>query len=359
MLKIILSFFILSFSYLAADTDAKIYDTQNKIDALAKEIRYQENIFSKIENELTQLNKTISQNKDRLEQTKKEINTLDQQAINIQLEILQIENKIVDEMVTTYSTSLGLALAKKATKAEIIDKEIYSILTLSSKDNVVKLTNKTEKLKQNQIQNEKKQKEYKSYILNQEKKKKVYSQKKELKQTVISTISQHHDKYKKELDNVLEKQDTQTNLLIELHLLEQQNSMAIETNQYTAAKTIAPIQNYIVKKNYGRYHDEIYKKDFFSDSIVLISQNETSKVFNILNGKIFYIGMNEETKKHTIIIEHKNNLFTIFSNLNTLNRDLKIDHRIRKGKVISETNEALTFQVIQNKKYINPLNIFK
>ena len=75
------------------------------------------------------------------------------------------EIQIVDTIIEDFSTSIALKLASKNTLGELIDSEIYTILSENSKDQILKLDNNYDLLTNNTKENQKKNKRKKVCII--------------------------------------------------------------------------------------------------------------------------------------------------------------------------------------------------
>jgi len=94
--------------------------TNIKIKTLAKQIKKQENQYSKLDKKLLNLNNIIFLNKVKLDKVKTQIIQLERQANAIKKQSKQTQNSMIDEITNRYSASLGVSLAKKQTLKEIL-----------------------------------------------------------------------------------------------------------------------------------------------------------------------------------------------------------------------------------------------
>ena len=84
-----------------------------------------------------------------------------------------------------------------------------------------------------------------------------------------------------------------------------------------------------------------------------------SKVYNILSGKIVYVKQNQGILSNVVIVQHSNNLSTIYSNLDRIAPTLRVGKWIKKGFVVGRVSDTLMFQATKNGKFINPKELIK
>ncbi|GAA7808371.1 M23 family metallopeptidase [Helicobacter pylori] len=130
----------------------------------------------------------------------------------------------------------------------------------------------------------------------------------------------------------------------------------INTTSYNGPKTIAPLNDYEVVQKFGSYIDPVYNLKIFSESITLVSKTPNALVRNVLDGKIVFAKEINMLKK-VVIIEHKNGIRTIYSQLDKIAPTIKSGMRIQKGYVLGRIDQRLGFEVTMREKHINPLEL--
>ncbi|UOR75724.1 murein hydrolase activator EnvC family protein [Helicobacter pylori] len=130
----------------------------------------------------------------------------------------------------------------------------------------------------------------------------------------------------------------------------------INTTSYNGPKTIAPLNDYEVVQKFGPYIDPVYNLKIFSESITLVSKTPNALVRNVLDGKIVFAKEINMLKK-VVIIEHKNGIRTIYSQLDKIAPTIKSGMRIQKGYVLGRIDQCLGFEVTMKEKHINPLEL--
>ncbi|AFI06372.1 murein hydrolase activator EnvC family protein [Helicobacter cetorum] len=130
----------------------------------------------------------------------------------------------------------------------------------------------------------------------------------------------------------------------------------INTISYNGPKTIAPLNDYEVVQKFGPYVDPVYNLKIFSESITLVSKTPNALVRNVLDGKIVFAKEINMLKK-VVVIEHKNGIRTIYSQLDKIAPTIKSGMRIQKGYVLGRIEQRLSFEVTMKEKHINPLEL--
>jgi len=126
--------------------------------------------------------------------------------------------------------------------------------------------------------------------------------------------------------------------------------------RYTGKKTIAPLDNFSVKQEFGNYTDPIYQIKLFNENVILHSKNSDAVVKSVLNGKIVFA---KETNllQRVVIVEHSNGLHTIYAHLDKIAPTVKVGKNVKKGEILGRVKNDLTFEVTQEKFHINPLEL--
>lgn len=200
--------------------------------------------------------------------------------------------------------------------------------------------------------------------------------------------------YKRELQGVLRKQDELKRTLAELNIIKideikkaaedarikeafnnapvpvaQESKLkdvkkhgssyqGVETKKYAGDKTIAPFEPYTVTKSYGNYIDPIYGIKTFNESISMKSSSRDTKVQTVLNGRVIYAAKTA-VLNNIVIVEHDNDLHTIYANLSQISPDIVKGKKIKQGYTIGRIEEELIFSATQKSAHLNPINLFQ
>ncbi len=133
----------------------------------------------------------------------------------------------------------------------------------------------------------------------------------------------------------------------------------IKISSYRGAKTIAPLKKYTIVKKFGKYYDRVYKIELFNESISLRSKIPNAKVYCVLAGKVVYAKYDAGELGNVVIVKHRGNLHTIYSQLSDIPHSLKQGKWIKKGYVVGRVKRVLVFQATKNNRYVNPEKLFR
>jgi len=118
-------------------------------------------------------------------------------------------------------------------------------------------------------------------------------------------------------------------------------------------------QTYKVIKKFGAYYDPIYKVDLFNKSVTLQPTTNSAKIYNVLDGVVVYAKDENSSLGNVVIIKHPNDTHTIYSTLQSINKNLAIGSNINKGFEIGNIVNNFVFQVTKENKYLNPIEFIK
>lgn len=433
MLKIVfLSIFILT-QLFSSDIDNRIKDkksilnksintknrTQLQIQQLAKQIDEQNDELKKLEKEINLVTKDIKEHQELLEKSKDELIQLTIKSEILQNQKKDYEEELINSIIEDYSSSIAIKLANKNSLDELIDSEIYDILSNEAKDKMLKIDSQYLQITENKLDNQRKIKKLYTYIEKRQKKKKVLNYLLSKHSDSLASIEDKHKAYQKELKDIIKKQNSLTSLLSELNILKReelkeekrkkeellalkrkrekekelktktdtQNNTKVEKTQesvqndyaedidldvrilgsstkgvkisrYRGDKTIAPLKSYTIVKKFGKYFDPVYKIKLFNESILLKTNEPNAKVYAILDGKVVYSKKDSGMLENVVIVQHRNGLHTIYSHLDQISPTLKVGKWIKKGYVVGRVDETLTFQATKNNSHINPEELF-
>lgn len=127
---------------------------------------------------------------------------------------------------------------------------------------------------------------------------------------------------------------------------------------YRGPKTISPVRRAKVVKKFGSYVDPIYHIRIFNDSVTLQPARSNAKVKNVLNGRVVF-AKKSQLLGNVVIVEHRNGLHTIYAKMDKIAPTIREGKKIRKGYVIGRVKRELMFEVTQNNRHINPLELIR
>lgn len=180
MIKIIVSLFIIvNLSFASSkniekkiEANKNILDKNNskkmrtslKIKILVKQIETQNSELTKLETQIVNVNEDIKKHQELLDNSKKDLDNLQKKSENLIAEKKSSEEQIVDTIIENFISSIAIKLAQEHSEEELIDNEIYTLLSQHSKDQILKLNNNYETITQNKKENEKQIDKISEYI---------------------------------------------------------------------------------------------------------------------------------------------------------------------------------------------------
>lgn len=410
MIRLIYILFLIPIFIFASTIDKKIAQNQKSLDSskknkdnttvkikeIADKIEASNTNLSKLEEDIIKINEDIEQHQKLLESSQSKLNNLQAKSSDLIKEKNSSEEEIINTIVEQFSTSLALQLASKESLQELIDNEMFNLLSTNAKQKVLKLNENYNRLTENTKANQQEINKLNSYIKDRLKTKENYKALQIKHTKSLENLEKEHKLYQAELKKVIEQQDSLSKILSDLKIVKQQelkkaqeekedNQQAQTTNvrnqkyakdlnldvkkvgsstdgvqivKYKGAKTIAPLKSFKIVKNFGTYYDPVYKIKLFNESIVLQSNEKDSKVVAVLNGKIVYAKKNAGMLENVVIIQHEGGIHTVYSHLDDIAPTLVVGKWVQKGSVVGRVNENLTFQVTKDSSHIDPKDLF-
>jgi murein DD-endopeptidase MepM/ murein hydrolase activator NlpD len=401
-------------------TDDKKQNASLKIKELADKIESQNENISNLEKDIKQINADIEEHQKLLEESKSKLNELETKSTELIREKTTSEEQIVDSIIEEFSVSIALKLVSEDSLQELIDNEIYGLLSRHSKEKVSKLDSNYNTLYANTKNNQKDIEKIASYIEDRQKTKNKLTSLREKHSSSLSNLEEQHKSYQEELNKVAKEQESLKNLLSKLNILKEEEIKKAEAEaeekrrklqellakkktsnpkedtttedeiqssdmrnqryaktlnldvrkigsstegitiiKYRGPKTIAPLKSFKVVKNFGTYYDPVYKIKLFNESIVLKSTESKAKVVSVLNGKVVYAKKNAGLLDNVVIIQHEGGLHTIYSHLDEISPTLVVGKWIKQGYVVGRVNNTLMFQATKDSSHIDPKDLFK
>ena len=224
------------------DSSAKKEETTSlKIKELAEKIESQNSNIINLEKDIKQVNSDIDEHQKLLEDAKEKLNQLKSKSTDLIKEKTSNEEQIVNTIIEEFSISIALKLASENSLQELIDSEIYTLLSQHSKDKVLKLNNNYNLLSTNTKSNQKDIEKIASYIEDRQKTKEKLTSLKQKHSSSLENLEEQHTSYQEELNKVAKQQDSLKNLLAELNILkeEEENKKAEEERKEKLEKLLA------------------------------------------------------------------------------------------------------------------------
>ncbi len=247
--------------------DDKKETTNAKIKELADQIENQNNNISNLEKEIKQINTDIEEHQKLLEESKNKLDDLQSKSTELIREKTSNEEQIVDTIIEEFSVSIAVKLVSEDSLQELIDREVYTLLSQHSKDKVVKLNTSYSSLSANTKNNQKDIDKISSYIDERQKAKDKLTGLKQKLSSSISSLEQQHKTYQEELNKFAKEQESLKSLLSELNILKQ-----AETKKEQDAKAAAEeekrkkLQELLASKKTPAKNETAEKEDVQEDN---------------------------------------------------------------------------------------------
>ena len=372
-MKKILFLFLISFLFAnnITYTKKKILKTKyniskmnQKLDLIASKIENKENILQQINNKIDNLNKQIKILNKELNNSKTKLSEFNDLKKGLEEKANKIQNEITNFISENYFNSTS----KTEDLNDLIDKEITKNILNRYSKKINTLIKENQKI-QNQIAllNSKIEAiKQKQNILLQTKEKLALLQK--TQQKALLSLNKEKENYKKRLQNLIKKEENLQNELAKLKIIKKREIsrstihvkkygslyFTRRTGHYKGKKNIPPIKGKIIKR-FGSYIDPIYNIRIYNDSITIKPYKKNAIVRAISNGRIVYVG--KSNGKGVVIIRHKNNLFSIYANLDKISPILRKGLYVKKGQILARVNDSLEFEVTYKDRPINPTKV--
>jgi murein DD-endopeptidase MepM/ murein hydrolase activator NlpD len=253
---------LLSFSTIlfASNIDKKIQSNKEKLDTsadkkettslkikeLADKIESQNSNIITLETDIKQINSDIEEHQKLLEEAKNKLDELKSKSTELIREKTSNEEQIVNTIIEEFSISIALKLASEDSLQELIDNEIYTLLSQHSKEKVTKLNTNYSALSANTKNNQKDIDKIASYIENRQKTKDKLTILKEKHSSSLASLESQHKSYQEELNKVAKEQESLKNLLSELNILKEEE---IKKAKAAEEEKRRKLQELLAKKN--------------------------------------------------------------------------------------------------------------
>ncbi len=378
----------------------------NKIEKSKKRLEQTKSAYSSMDKKLAHIAREISANRKKLKELDAAIARLDAEIqsgaerykkgesrlkiIRRQIEELkkrrmEQERELVDLMANRYI--LGQIKKEKGVEVpkDVIEKEVLNLLVKVDSERLRSMQKEYEKTL---LQSERLASEaagIKEMIERLEKRKKRVAQEKRKRSELEKKLQKEKKRYQTRLVRLQKEESDLRKTLSKLKILKkrsrkkaskesQQRSRAIASGdklavrtigssyqrhavgRYRGKKTISPVGRAKVVKKFGPYIDPVYKIKIFNESVTLQPYRKNAKVKSVLNGRVVFV---KDTKMlgKVVIIEHKNDLHTIYAKMSKIAPTIREGKKIKKGYVIGRVEKELMFEVTQKERHINPLQL--
>ena len=222
-------------------------DLHKTLSTLASQINKEEQSYKQIVNRLEKTSNQLLLNKLKLSNSENLLRKLKQKSSQLEKKKLQIEKQVLDFVVEKYAMSMGVAQANKGSKKDIINKEVYTLVFENTKDEIFDLNVEYFTVNNRIRENEKSIKKLQKYIKQQEKIKKRYKHLLVAQEKILQSLNKKHKQYQRNLQRLIDQQNSITDLLGSLNILKKKELKA-EERRIKRAKALAKKRAYEKKR---------------------------------------------------------------------------------------------------------------
>ena len=210
------------------NTTAEKEETTNlKIKELADKIESQNANIMNLEKDIKQVNDDIEQHQKLLDDSRSKLDELKSKSTELIKEKSSSEERIVDTIIEEFSISMAMKLTSENSLQELIDSEIYTLLSEHSKDKVTKLNSSYNVVANTTKTNQKDIEKISAYLEERQKTKDKLTTLKQKHSASLASLEEQHKAYQEELNKVVKQQDSLKNLLAELNILKEEEDKKI------------------------------------------------------------------------------------------------------------------------------------
>ncbi|BCD60522.1 MULTISPECIES: murein hydrolase activator EnvC [unclassified Nitratiruptor] len=355
-------------------TSKKISGVNITLAKLARSIRKLKSDLSSIDTQLSTLSKKYEKLSKQYQEKQKASQDLNQSIHALREKEMLLRQNLVLLISQNFSKSLLLSSINQPTQEDILDEEALKAIDKIEKGRIEQMGSEYEKTKRKLQEQQEKltrlQQEIQQIIALQMDLKRLKKQ----KQEKIKALSKKKQRYDEELQALMEQKRSLAKTLSRLQILQRKRSSKaknvtvkkygsnsykkIKTVRYRGPKTIPPLKHFVIVKKFGVYKDPIYNIEIPNENIELKPLKPNAKVRNVLSGKIVLAKWTPHLK-NVVIVQNRNNIYTIYAYLDKLAPYIKKGRRIKKGYILGRVNTKLIFEVTKNDAHINPLQLIK
>lgn len=378
------------------------------------------NAINRQKEEYKLLQKTIKENEQSIAKNQKEYNaksTLIKKLSSNQDSLFQTRKQIELEMMDLITKEVSFAILLNDFQPEsiqdFITEEAFKSLSTATKEHLSTLSDKQSEVIANLYHLKNEIEQLKKFLDTENQKRTHLKALQNEQETLIANYQKEITKYNGELQKIVKERDAAQEILVNLNILKSQEEEKrkkreelaktkesqeepllkqtpkttskdsdskesqtaqtpkanddfdvrqvassyhnIGTTKYKGAKTIAPLDNFSIEKHFGPYFDPVYKMKVFNESVTLSPKGD-DKVKSVLDGKVVF-AKDTPILKRVVIIEHKDNMHTIYAQLDKIAPTIKPGSTVKKGYTIGRVENALKFEVTLKDKHIDPLEL--
>jgi len=364
-----------------ANMDRKLAKIARQIEANQKKLAQLDRIITTSEKEIAVNSLLLTEGEKRLKEIEKTTRTLDQTREEQEKRLIELlaNRYILEEIKREKGIQSPDDVIEAEALAALIKSDNERLRTMES--SYLETVKESESLSREA-------KRIRDMIARLKKKRENAAREKERRKKILANLKKEKKAYQKRLEKLQKEESDLRRTLAKLNILKQKEiekakkrksrstSKAIASGdklnvrtigssyqkhaigRYRGKKTISPVGKAKVVKKFGPYTDPIYKIKIFNESVTLQPYKKNVKVKNVLNGRVVF-AKQTPMLGNVVIIEHRNNLHTIYAKMDKIAPTIKEGKKIRKGYVIGRIDKELMFEVTQKNRHINPLELIR
>lgn len=386
------------FSFSKSNIDSKIEKTNQELlnkkerekvlnkslDEIGEQIIKEEKELEELKVEIERLSILIEETKAEYEIKNSEYKKLTESKDELSKIRKGIEKDIIDAIAKNLSFEIIKNEVKPSSENELLNREIFETLSNVAATNIKNLKANYEKVSNELNKLEEERKSVAKFLEQVQKDLAALNNANKKKSKLLVSLKLKKEQYDKELEQTRREQEELQSLLAKLDIMKrdeeemQKQRVTIKdqkqnlpkpdvkilgssyqeskTIKYTGKKTIPPLDDFEIIREFGPYFDPVYKIKVFNESVELKPKEADAKVKSVFDGKVVFAKEMPVLDK-VVIIEHHDNIHTIYARLSKIAPTLKTGMQVKKGYVIGRVDDMLTFEVTQKNYHINPLEL--
>jgi murein DD-endopeptidase MepM/ murein hydrolase activator NlpD len=362
-------------------------EVSRKLSQLAKEITQQDK-------KLAQIKKDISSSEAKIKQLKTSLNLKSGKLKKLETlynKLKKKENEVNKKLSSLLSQEIALSMisgesddnrvqnAFEQNSEQLVFKEVLKRYRKLLREKFLKTKTRFEKLQKNRVLIQTELQKTRDKLAKLEKEQKRLTHLQNLQSETVRNLRSKKKRYTQKLLRIRKEKKSLAKTLNKLHItrkkLEQTRIKPTKTDninvrqigssyqkgtiaKYKGKKTIAPLKKYTIVQKFGTFVDPIYKIKIFNESVTLKPKSPNAVVRNILPGKVVYASK-IPMLDYVVIVEHPGKLHTIYAHLNKIAPTIKVGKKVKKAYALGRVNNTLTFEVTQQEKHINPMELIR
>jgi len=220
------------------DVTYKKSGINKNINILASKINKEEESYDEIISILEKTNTQILLNNIKLTSAKSKVGKLKKRSDTLLSKKTKIEQDVIDFVIERYAMSMGIEQAKKESLRDVIAKELYTLVFDNTRQDILNINIDYLKINNAIRDNEKKIKNLNRYINKQRAIKEKYKNLQASHERSLGSLKKKHNLYQKNLQKLVNKQNSLNDLLSDLNILKKQE-IKKEKSRIKRAKELA------------------------------------------------------------------------------------------------------------------------